>query len=226
MDVAALLKEIADGKAFFAAREGKDNAALLKSFATTMGKKLREVATLSVEDATNLEEALGDKPYGEHTKIVSDALESNVKHVLDQPTKRAKTVRKQKQLLTTWQNYFCENHWESLKNKTKTFESKLTLVCEVAFLLGLVDPEQECFKWMLAIVMLCHYDVAPNNVQIHDKLVELKGIYETEKKDFGLLKIVKFPDHPSDLPDDILNHCYGETMPISMDVPGLQLLLL
>ena len=62
------------------------------------------------------------------------------------------------------------------------FNSKVTMVAEVAMRIGCNDTNEQTKKWALAIVLLCHYEELPGPQSLYDKLLELKAAWVTEHK--------------------------------------------
>ena len=53
--------------------------------------------------------------------------------------------------------------WDFIKDKKQHFSAKLTRMIERANLLGLVSFDEHTYKWMLAVLLVAHYDQLPSN---------------------------------------------------------------
>ena len=76
----------------------------------------------------------------------------------------------------------------------------MATVVERANSIGCTHPSEQSLKWMMALLLVVHYDELPSYRTIYDKLQELKQTVIAERKPWAFEFIVEFPDDPHELP--------------------------
>ena len=127
-----------------------------------------------------------------------------------------------KRKLQTWWNYFTKLDWLIFNDPAKSFHCKMEIATHRARSLGYVEPDEQSIKWMLAILLKCHFHAkqTPSALQKHINLNVLKGLFTSENScrkdiDFSLILSV-YPKDPSDLPSSVYNACYANEPPVNM----------
>lgn len=219
----ACVAEVANVASFFAARkksgmDGHDD--LLKSFADAMVSQINGLTTFTVSDASAMTDALRiNSPYGEHSSRVQKTIDQRMKNSLNSSGTPASASG---QFLKKWQEFLTQSDWDWLKDPKQSWHSKNTKVAERANAMGVTNPDEQALKWLLAILLLAHYESLPSYKEIYQKLQELKACFATERKAFPFERMIVYPDTPHELSEDIYSHAYtGDDVPVSCYVPGL-----
>ena len=116
-----------------------------------------------------------------------------------------------------------QSEWDFLTDPKKSLDSKMTKLIERANLRGCTDPGEQCFKWMLSVLLMCHYDTLPGPWPIYYKLQDLKQAAAAEKKPYPLEQITQYPSNPEDLPEKIYSYAYTDSQPITVEMAGINI---
>ena len=111
--------------------------------------------------------------------------------------------------------------WAFIKDKRKHLNAKLTSIVERANKLGVTFHDEETCKWMLAVILIGHYDEMPSPHHIYDKLQELKGARAVEKRPYPHALITTYPEFPSELPSYMFEYAYSDEKPTHTDLQGI-----
>ena len=216
----AILNEVASVKSFFLSRSSDaGNDALAKNFSNALIQQINSCLSLPTVDATLLIDALKDSPYGDvNLKRIIASIDSKV--LANSAASKVATASKDQTLKFWW--YFCtQGDWDCFKDTKMPFHAKLTKLVERANLLGCTNPDQQAVKWMLSMVLMCHYGDVPAPKEIYEKLQELKHVIVCERKPYPLQQLTEFPDTPAELPEDIFAYAYSDEKPIAMEMAGI-----
>ena len=212
------LKEIASVRTFFRARNGVGNSSqdlsLQKSFADTLIGIINGAKSFGPGEGGQLMDALKDKPYGEvQTRRLFDYIDTKMQSGGRSSTTRPSSTNKQ--LMKCWWNYHTDKDVAVLDDSKASWNSKMTLLVERGLSVGCMDPDEQAFKWALAMLLLMHYKGnLPPYQQIYNKLQDLKRCYAAERKTFTHEQLASFPDDPDELPDYIFSEAYADGKPI------------
>jgi hypothetical protein len=229
--VALILKEIASVKRFVksrAATTGSCDASLLQNLAGSLVRMINSTVAFGSEEAGLVNEALAtDSPYSdEGTKTIMSAIDARL--TANTATAAAKKKRGSSkgsstptQFLKHWWNYFTQSDWDFVKDNRKGLAAKFTRGIERANSIGCIHLDEQSYKWLLAMLMLVHYEELPPYKVIHEKLNELKQTGSCERKDFQFEHITEYPENPNDLPRCIYQNAYSEEQPIRVELPGV-----
>ena len=172
MATADALKEISSVRAFFKARcevVTTTNSTLQKSFADTLIGIMDGFKTFGPSEGSQLVEALKDKPYGEmQTTRICETIDTKLGSSIRE-TKEGR-VSSNKQFLKEWYNYLTEEDWEVLLKEKGSWHSKENCLIERGLSVGLFEPDEQTLKWLLATLLLAHYNELPSAQSIYDKL--------------------------------------------------------
>ena len=91
--------------------------------------------------------------------------------------------------------------------------------------LGLLHPDEQTYKWMLATLLISHYDDLPEPRVLFNKLNELKQACAAEGrvKAYQLDQLTTYPESPMELPKAVFDHAYpaGGPQPVEVQIHGL-----
>ena len=216
----AILNEVASVKSFFLSRSNETgNEALAKNFSNMLIQQINSCLSLPTVDATLLIDALKDSPYGDvNLKRIIACIDSKV--LANSAASKAATASKD-QTLKFWWHFCTQGDWDCFKDTKMPFHAKLTKLVERANLIGCTNPDQQALKWMLSMVLMCHYGDVPAPKEIYEKLQELKHVIVCERKPYPLQQLTEFPDTPAELPEDVFDYAYSDEKPIAMEMSGI-----
>ena len=121
-------------------------------------------------------------------------------------------------------NYMTQQADAVFNDPKKSLAAKMTRACERSNLLGVTNPDEQTFKWMLALLLLTHYDELPDAQQIYEKLQDLKACFEAERKDYPHQHMTDYPEKPCELPKEMFDFAYGDDgQPVSKELPGINM---
>jgi hypothetical protein len=219
-----LVKEVQHVKEFFKARGVLSTTAdqdqnLRNSFVNTLIVQLNVMPTFRPLDGTALSEVLKDSPYGEAgtAKIISviDArLQSSSKTKAPQHTHDTQCLKQ------PW-NYPVQQEWDTIFDKKKPWTMKMSVVVERLNLIGCTHPDEQTLKWVLAMVLVAHYDELPSHKVIYQKLQDLKDVFQTERKALFHEHILEYPPSAQQLPKDIYETAYPCSPPAPKELDGV-----
>jgi len=206
-----------------AAAGGGNNAALQMSFGESFIKQITLLKIVSTDDATTLMDSLKDSPYGDDmTKRILAVIDGKLQDSAIVPP-GSMGCHIQGQFLKEWWAYQTQEDWDFYRDPKKFFSAKMTRMVERALLLGCTYPDEQAIKWMLATLLLSHYDEMPPPREIFNKLKELKQTFASERKTSTCEKLILYPSSPHDLPKDIFNSAYpeGGPQPVLVELSGI-----
>ncbi len=223
---ANLIKEVNNVKAFFKAREGLQTgadslASLRASFMTALVVQIKSLPAFGASDATALSDVLKDSPYGvEGTAKIVATIDARLGEASSaKPSQKA--AKSNSQFLKQVWNFPTQPDWDILFNKKKSFAIKMSVVVERLNLVGCTHPDEQTLKWILAMLLLTHYEELPSAKVIYDKLLDLKDVVESERKQFPHEHLQVFPASPDQLPKAIYDYAYGASPPVAKEFDGI-----
>ena len=222
-----VLNEINGVKKYIQSRGGlrslQVNSSLIDSFTLTAVKMVSMCSNFGPHAASQLTDALAsDSPYGDAgTKAIVTAIESRLNSMTGLTRGQQQKGCSQSQLLKCWWNYLTVSDWDFIKDTKQHFSAKLTRMVERANLLGLVSFDEHTYKWMLAVVLVAHYDQLPASADVFSKLQELKRVRAMERKSYPHEFITKYPASPNDLRDAMYSYAYATEKPVVVEIPGI-----
>ena len=220
---AAIVAEINGVRTFFRDRDPSPEAdeALKKSFTNTVLKQISACKHFGRTEATLVQEALNGSPYfGEGTTRIKSAIDAKLSAELGNvnPSSDAQKLYK------PW-GYYTEEDWDVFRDPRKQWNVKLTRGVERQMLVGCRHPDEHSLQRLLAMLLATHYDELPPARHIYDKLQELKACVAIERKPFPHECIMKFPESPKDLPDEIYSFAYSGGVPVHVELPGINMVI-
>ena len=218
-------------KRFFVARSGQkqcDLSQLVKSFADQLLKLLNK-ATLGPGDVPIImEELKDDNPYGEYSDVIQTALDKYMLSGDHQDESESANQSATKQILQNWWSYPTADEWAIVLCPNKAVHVKMITFVHRARMLGIVNPDEQTIKWMLALIYKCHYKELPPAKQRFRQLNELKMLFITEQESrpdmVCPLPLRSYPQKACDLPGSIFRAAYpADSKPIdkSDEMTGL-----
>ena len=171
-------------KALLAARAGVGDghtSELQESFAGALVKQIKVLKQLSAEDGSALTALLQDGSYGEEgTSQITEAIESKLASSVG--GKKHKPDNYNSQTLEKWWVFQTQADWEFYKKPSKFKASEMCRMVQGANSIWCPCPDEHPIKWMLAGLLLLHYQDIPRPKDICAKLNELKMTMTAEKK--------------------------------------------
>ena len=221
---ASVIKEINSVKAVARARRGLDvdgvNPTLMASFVDCIVKQINATVAFSTQDAGQVFDALADSPYGDQTRIVIAAIEARLKSSQSGDTGNA-AIGGPTQHLKCWWAYCLQSDWDFIRNKQHSWNAKMTRLVDRGMSLGVNHPDEQCLKWLLALLLIACYDELPDYKIIFAKLYDLKQAFIAERKSYPLAHVAVYPPTPAELSADMFNHAYGDEQPVTVELHGI-----
>ena len=224
-----ILKEIASVNVLLQHRSGSVSGyELQKSFGNALVKQIKVInAAMSPDDASLVIDAVNGCAYKDEVKQqILAAIDSKLMQNLMQ----SKESDNQKQphcpgTLKTWWTYSTQEDWDFYRDPQKFFNAKIARLVSRAHSLGLLHPDEQTYKWMLATLLISHYDDLPEPKVLFNKLNELKQACAAEGKvkAYQLDQLTTYPESPMELPKAVFDHAYpaGGPQPVDVQIHGL-----
>jgi hypothetical protein len=198
---------------------------LQATYANSMAKQLSTIASLSTSDAKTIIDVLKKSPYGETAtprllSIIDNKLQSS--SISKGAKARKKSGANTTQFLHKWWNYLSRSDWALINDPRKTFDHKTRRAVFRSNRLGCSHPDEQTMKWLLATLLIVHYDELPSNSDIFKKLAELKHTFACERTAYALEITYIYPDDPDLLDEAVYQHAYDEDdPPITVELHGV-----
>ena len=203
-----ILNEIRSAKRFVQARKRvKGNTELsqiMGSFVDRVSKMIN-THSLSPGEISHIMHELEDSPYPEDkNETIIELLDSKVMTETSTPTaptskQAASSVNKS--TLIAWWNYFDDQQWATLKSDRSLF-AKTEFVVHMSRTFGLVDPDEQTVKWLLALLFKLHYGAElPDALARFKQFLDLKLLFTAESQT-QLRKANNLPPALRDYPKD------------------------
>ena len=221
-----ITREINNCCAFVRARANIANAAttehMVVGFVDGIIKQINATASFGTHEGKSVIDSLKDTPFGEvgMARIIS-AVDAKLKASPHKSEGANSTVGAAGQYLKCWWAVMTASDWAFLDDPKKPWSAKMAKVVERGNSIGCTHPSEQCLKWMMALLLVVHYDELPSYRTIYDKLQELKQTVTAERKPWAFQCIMEFPDDPHTLPEDIFNSAYGAEPPVKRDFVGI-----
>ena len=162
--------------------EIQDVKSLLQSFGCNLIQMISCCDNLGPLEAARLTDALkSGSPFGEGgaTSVIA-AIDAKIHATSTSEAHRARGTSKG-QLLVHWWNHLTKEDWATLKDEKRSLSVKTTTLVERGNLLGIVCYDQHTYGWMMALLLILHYEESPPARKTHNKLLELKSVRMVEK---------------------------------------------
>ena len=217
-----IIQEIKSVQSLLASRAAcgsQPNACLVTQFAEALIAIINNTKIMTIQDVQPVIAALKDGPYGKYgnDKILA-AIDAKLAQLAG--PKHAKDNSAGQSLKEVW-NYLTPDDWAFITDKAKFISAKMCRVVERVHSIGCVAPSESTYKWMLAVILLSHYDEMPAPSLIYAKLLELKQVAGAEKKSYALQQLNSFPAKPTDMPPDIYALAYPDAHPVAREMHGI-----
>ena len=231
-----IISEINSVKKFMAARSNHASCDLKQlgdSFASQLLKLIGKTQLGPGHVAALMDELSTNNPYGSHTDAIIKLLDSKIVDAHDHVNPDIDDASSARQMLHYWWTYPTAGEWVVLLDPQKGFHVKMSVMVHRGRQCGVVNPDEQALKWLLALLMKCHYQEVPPVLVRWKHLGELKSLFETEQKNrpdmVCPLSLRSYPAKAADLPDHILKAAYAaDDMPVdkSSDMTGITALAL
>ena len=217
-----LVKEIQSVRALLKSRQllGANDTALTQNYVNAMVKQITACKEISTHDGNLIMQALADSPYGdEGTKKIISAVDGKLQ---SSSTSASANANKPTQSLKAWWSYLTQEDWDFIRDVKRNVHAKMTRLVERANSIGLTHPDEQTIKWMLAVLVISHYEDAPKPEDLYRKLNELKEAIVSERKAYPHEHILEYPDRPSDLSFQMYEWAYTEEhKPVHIQLHGI-----
>ena len=226
---AHLVAEIDSVKKFFESRKDlpcSDNPDQMKGFVATLVHQINSFQCFGPADATALTEALKNAPYDkEGLQQIVATIDMKLMSCNQPPQSHQHTSQSGGPLGQTLKTPWCypiESEWDILMDPKKPLSLKMTTIVYRMNMVGLANPNEQTQKWILAFILVCHYGGnMPGPEFIRNKLFELKGVIDAERKTFTLQNLKTYPEHAADLPAAIYTFAYPKDPPVEKELEGI-----
>ena len=220
-----ITKEIGNVRAFVRARANVATETttdhMVIGFVDTIVKQINATSSFGTHDGKSVIEALKDTPFGDAgTARIISAVDAKLKISSHISEGANSTTGDSGQYLKCWWAMMTAGDWKFLDDPKKPWSGKMATVVERANSIGCTHPSEQSLKWMMALLLVVHYDELPSYRTIYDKLQELKQTVIAERKPWAFEVIIEFPDDPHELPKDIFNSAYDADPPTKRDFVG------
>ena len=223
-----LIVEIKGVRNFFKSRatisSTHSDTGMEASLAESLLSLMKPMKSITPSEASRMLDALHDKPYGEEqTQRIKDALDTLVKQLHTAADIQSSANGHGKQSIKCVWHYGTRRQVDFMIDARRSWASKIATAVEICMSVGCTEPDEQGFKWVLAMLLGAHYAELPPAQAIYDKLQEVKRAFESEKKPFPLERLSEFPDDPADLPSHIYKHAYpdDDDTPVPLCMPGI-----
>ena len=215
----SILEEIQSVKNFTSNRENVSQV-VVDGLVSSIIKQINGLKTIGPQDATLLSDALKDSPYGESgTATVNASIDAALSKTI---STAVPSPDEPKQFLKNWWSVCTPTDWRTLRSKVP-WSAKLTCLVDRANSIGCTHPDEQCFKWMLAMLLCTCYSELPSPKERYNKLQELKSCAWTERKPYPYDHLLTYPQDIKDLPHHMWQHAYAAEAPLKVELPGVNL---
>ena len=219
----SILKEVESVKSFAKTRDGLPggvNDVVMQGMVTSIIKQLNAVRSFGAQEAAWLSLALKDSPYGEAgTKKIASAIDAAISKTTSIATPGADEP---KQFFKKWWTACTATDWDCFRSN-QPWSAKMTCLIARANSIGCTHPDEQCVKWMLAMLLCVCYPELPTAKERFAKFQELKQCAITERQPFIHEHLVTFPTSVNDLPSHMWQHAYASESPINVELIGINL---
>ena len=200
---------------------GGDMSALQQSFGAALMKQINLLKTLSPDDGTALIATLSDSPYGH---AVTQKVLSGIDAKLMNPKGPENASHDHTRgTLKTWWAYSTQEDWDFYRDPRKFWSAKIDRIVARAHSLGCLYPDEHTYGWMLATLLVSHFDELPQPKDLFNKLNDLKQACAAERKTYPHEQLTVFPTSPWELPKAVFDYAYpeGGPQPVLVHIPGI-----
>ena len=219
----SILKEVESVKSFAKTRDGLPggvNDLVLQGMVTSIIKQVNAVRSFGAQEAAWLSLALKDSPYGEAgTKQIASAIDAAISKTTSIATPGADEP---KQFFKKWWTACTATDWDCFRSN-QPWSAKMTCLIARANSIGCTHPDEQCVKWMLAMLLCACYTELPTPKERFAKFQELKQCAITERQPWIHEHLVTFPTSVNDLPSHIWEQAYASESPINVELIGINL---
>ena len=156
----SILEEIQSVKNFTSNRENVSQV-VVDGLVSSIIKQINGLKTIGPQDATLLSDALKDSPYGESgTATVNASIDAALSKTI---STAEPSPDEPKQFFKNWWSSCTPGDWRTFKI-TVPWSAKLTCLVERANSIGCTHPDEQCCKWMLAMLLCACYSELPHHL--------------------------------------------------------------
>ena len=218
VDAAALVLEINSTAAFLRSRRSDSpdqEAALARNLATTLELQIGRLRQLTAKDATALNNALVDAPYGdENMRRISAAIDTRLAGTAVRAQKSGALKNDPQHLTTPWY-FMTKSDWGVFNDRRKPWDVKVGRCLFRLNALGITHPSYQAIKWCTAMLLIAHYEVLPSHQDIFQKVQGFKAAADSERRVYPHGHMIQYPVRPHDLAEVMREHAYEADDPRS-----------
>ena len=164
VDAQALVVEITSTSAFLRSRrnEGPEQETALKTnLATTLELQIGRLRQCTAQDATALNQALVDPPYGdENLRRIAAAIDTRLTGTAVRAQKSG-SLKNDPQHLATPYYMMTKSDCVVFNGKRTPWDVKVGRRLFRLNMLGITHPSYLTIKWCMAMLLIAHYKVSP-----------------------------------------------------------------
>ena len=225
MHVVAELQSVAgflESRRSLRQQDGSDPAdAVAFRLATSISDMIARLPGLSTHDGDEIIGALRGSAFNdEHASLIATAVDNRLGNVAT----KMKKGRKANQLIDHVVDFFTERDWSQIESETLSLQQKIrVMVHRLSRCLGVTNPHERSLRWMVAILVLCHYESQPKYKVIFSVLGDIKEEFEVQNSCFQRGHLIQYPDSPTGLSKPRYDHAYGDDdKPVHKRIDGLR----
>ena len=127
-----------------------------------------------------------------------------------------------KQFFKNWWSACTPADWRTFRSNVP-WSAKLACLVARSNSIGCTRPDEQCFKWMIAVMLCACYSELPSPNERYNKLQELKKCVGTERQPYPHDHLLTYPNDINDLPKVMWQHAYAAEAPLKVEIPGINL---
>ena len=213
MNASAVCAELREIKLFMdrQVEKGSNITQVAKAQALQFINKVNHLPILTSPDANALVDAFDLAPFDpQHKADFASAIASKLSGGYVAQTTKLQQFNPD--------NYLTEQMWGQIGSSSIDIAVKSQLMSKVYVDNGVLHASEPSYG-RGAIILATHglHNQSPTTDTLHNLLKDIKHLVITSRGNasYPFQHVVKYPNNPSDLPDDRLRHAYGDVRPIS-----------
>ena len=187
-----------------------DVDALRSSQAISMDFKLKNLKSLSLDEATSMKQSIRAVGW---TQAEADRLSSSVDDAVHRDAGARKKARRDCQQCPTWELYPTDDDWDYMSDGTRPWSLKFERAAIVCKQIGLTLPSEKTRGRILEALLAANNMPLERDKAFFKLLERLRDALGRLRRADASKHIELFPPSPLDLPDDIFARAYPNARP-------------